>query len=268
MYGVQIAFRDYSPTIGILGSKWIWFEQFKLFFKGFYFKQTLGNTLLISFYDILFGFPAPIILAFLLNEVRNKHFKRCVQTFTYLPHFISLVVVVGLLYNILSPGGLVNNLLNSFGKESIPFLAKPEWFRPLYVGTNIWQSVGWQSIIYMAAICNIDQTLYEAAYIDGAGKLRQLWNITLPGIVPTIVIMFILRMGNVMGVPPDKIILMYTPLTYQTADVINTYVYRKGLLEASYSYSAAVGLFNSVINFIFLYTTNKICRSVSDSGLW
>lgn len=268
MYGAQIAFRDFRPSKGIWQSPWVGLAHFKAFIQGFFFRRVLRNTLLINLLDLLFGFPAPIVLALLLNEVRKSVFKRTVQTITYMPHFISLVVVVGILVDFLARDGLVNNLLAAFGAAPTAFMQKPEMFRALYVGSGIWQNVGWGSIIYLAALSNIDPTLYEAAMVDGAGRFRQLLHITLPGIAPTIIILLILRIGAMMSVGYEKIILMYNPVTYETADVISSYVFRKGILESSFSFSSAVGLFNSAINFALVILANGISRRVNETSLW
>lgn len=268
MYGAQIAFRNFSPGKGIWGSEWVGLQYFIEFFNSRYFGRLLRNTLLLNVYDILFGFPAPIILAILINEIRSNPFKRTVQTITYLPHFISMVVICGLLTDFAASDGVFNDVLRAFGMDSIPFLLKPEWFRTVYVGSEIWQTLGWNSIIFLAALVNIPAELYEAAKIDGAGKLKQLLNITLPSLIPTIVIMLILRMGKIMNVGMEKILLLYNPATYETADVISTFVYRKGILEMSFSYSTAVGLFNSVISFILVVTVNRISRKLTESSLW
>ncbi|NIK68637.1 ABC transporter permease subunit [Paenibacillus sp. BK720] len=268
MYGLQIAFKDFQPSEGIWGSAWVGFEHFQNFFNGIYFWRLIKNTILLNAYELLFGFPAAIILALLLNEIRKSSFKRIVQSISYLPHFISIVVVAGMMVDFLSRTGLVNQLLGSFGAQPIDFLMEEGWFRFLYVSSGIWQGVGWGSIIYLAAISGIDPTLYEAARIDGAGRWRQTLNVTLPGIMPTIVILLILQMGNMMSVGSEKVLLLYNPLTYSTADVISTYVYRKGVLEASYSFTAAVGLFNSVISFILIVAANKISKRFSETKLW
>lgn len=268
MYGVQIAFRDYSLSRGIWGSPWIGLENFFSFFKGFYFSRLVRNTILINLLDLALGFPAPIILALLLNEIRWPAFKRTVQTVTYMPHFVSLVVVVGMLVDFLARDGLINNLLGLLGVPTVAYLQQPEWFRILYVGSGVWQHIGWGSIIYLAALANIDPTLYEAAMVDGAGRFRQLIHITLPGIAPTIIILLILRIGTMMSVGHEKIILMYNSATYETGDVISSYVYRKGILETDFGYSAAVGLFNSVINFALLVMANTISRRVNETSLW
>jgi putative aldouronate transport system permease protein len=269
MYGAVIAFQDFNPTKGIWGSKWIGFENFSDFFNGVYFLRLLRNTLAINVLDLIFHFPAPILFALLLNEITSPLFKRTVQTITYMPHFISLVVVVGMLVDFFARDGLINNILiGLLGVKAIPFMQSAEWFWTLYVGSAIWQSIGWGSIIYLAAITNIDPTLYEAATVDGAGRLRQLLHITLPGIMSTIIILLILRIGNMMSVGYEKTLLMYNPLTYETADVISTYVYRKGVLNTDYSFSAAVGLFNSIINFTLLLLANRMSKRASETGLF
>jgi len=216
----------------------------------------------------LWGFPAAIILALLLNEVRRDKFKRCVQTITYLPHFISLVVICGMIIDFTGTDGLLNSILSIFGVEPQNWLTKPEWFRTIYIGSGLWQSIGWDSIIYLAALSGIDPTLYEAATIDGAGRWKQLLYVTLPGISPTIVTMLILSIGGLMSVGSEKIILLYNPLTYETSDVISSYVYRKGLINANYSFSTAVGLFESAIGFILLVFANQLSKKISDTSLW
>lgn len=268
MYGVQIAFRDYSLGRGIWGSPWIGLENFRAFFEGFYFRRLVRNTILLNLLDLALGFPAPILLALLLNEIRWRSFKRTVQTITYMPHFVSLVVVVGMLVDFLARDGLINNLLGLLGVPVSAYLQRPEWFRMIYVGSGIWQHVGWGSIIYLAALANIDPTLYEAAMVDGAGRFRQLIHITLPGIAPTIIILLILRMGSMMSIGHEKIILMYNSATWETGDVISSYVYRKGILETDFGYSAAVGLFNSVINFALVVGANALSRRVNETSLW
>lgn len=268
MYGAVIAFMDYSPALGITGSHWVGLKYFKEFFGSPYFAQVVGNTLIISFYDILFGFPAPIILALLLNEVGCKWYKKVVQTLTYLPYFISVVVICGLIRNFVATDGLINNIVEMFGGKAENLLMKKEAFRSIFVSSNIWQGIGWNSIIYLAALSAVDAELYEAATIDGAGRLRQVFSVTVPSIMPTIVIMLILRIGSVMSVSSDKIILLYNELTYETADVISSFVFRKGITEYNYSFSTAVGLFNSVINFILIVLANKLSRRLSDTSLW
>lgn len=264
LFGTQIAFKDYQIGKGILGSDWVGFKHFITYFNSYYFFRLIRNTFLISFYYILLGFPAPILLALLICEIRNTRFRRLVQTTTYLPHFISIVVVCGLMVDFFAVDGLINQI---FGTD-INFFMEADAFRPLYIGSGIWQEVGWGSIVYIAAIMGIDEQLYEAASIDGAGRLKQILHITLPCLIPTIVVMLTMRIGRMMTVGADKILLMYNPSTYVTADVISTFVYRKGLLEANFSYSAAVDLVNSVINCVLLVLTNKLCRRFTGSSLY
>ena len=268
MYGAQIAFRDFEPVLGIWKSPWVGWENFKEFFNSPYFTRLIRNTLSINVLDLVLGFPAPIILALMINEIRNNYFKSTVQTISYLPHFISLVVVVGMMMDFFARDGLINQLLESLGVKPVLWFQQPGIFQPLYVLSGIWQHVGWGSIIYLAAITTIDPTLYEAAQVDGAGRLRQIVHVTLPGIAPTIIILLILRLGQMMTVGYEKIILMYNPLTYSTADVISTYVFRKGILEMNYSFSSAAGLFNSVINFALLVLANRISRRLNETSLW
>ncbi len=268
MYGAVIAFKDYTPMKGILGSDWVGLMHFKDFFNSYYFWRILKNTVVISVYSLLFEFPAPIILAMLINEVRHQLFKRVVQTITYMPYFISLVVICGMIKDFTNSEGIINTFLTYLGYDGKAMLQKPELFRSIYIISEIWQKIGWESIIYIAALMGIDQEQYEAARMDGASRWKQMLHITLPGIMPTIVIMFILRMGNLLNVGFEKIILLYNPVTYDTADVISSFVYRKGLLEFGWSYSSAVGLFNSVINLILLISANYISRKVNESSLW
>jgi putative aldouronate transport system permease protein len=268
MYGAQIAFRDFVPSKGIWGSEWIGWENFTDFFQGIYFVRLVRNTFAINALDVIFGFPAPIILALLLNEINAGWFKRIVQTITYMPHFISLVVLVGMVIDFLSRDGLFNNVLMLMGIDPIPYLQMPALYWPIYVGSGIWQSIGWGSIIYLAAIAGIDPSLYEAARVDGASRLQQLRHITLPGMAATIIILLILRLGAIMNVGYEKTILLYNPLLYETADVISSYTFRKGILDANYGFSAAVGLFNSAINLVLLWGANWISRRQSESSLF
>ena len=268
MYGAIIAFKDYTPALGVKDSPWIGLDNFIRFFKSVYFGRLIKNTILLSVYSLIFGFPAPIILALLLNEVRNKRFKNLTQTITYLPHFISLIVVTGMLTDFSMTSGLFNDIIEFFGGQRSPLLQNPNLYRTMYVASGIWQQVGWGSIIYLSALAGVDQQLYEAASIDGAGKWKQLLNVTLPGIAPTIIIMLIMRVGRLMSMGYEKTILLYNPSTYDTADIISSYIYRVGLLEQDWSYSTAVGLFNSVINFCLLILTNKISKKFSETSLW
>ena len=269
LYGILIAFKDYSISRGILGSPWAGLRYFRQFFSSPYFGRLLRNTVLISVYSLLWGFPIPILFALLLNEFKDGKFKRVIQTVSYLPHFISLVVICGILIDIFSPqGGVVNSLLYSLTGKRINFFGEPEWFRTMYVGSGVWQEFGWNSIIYLAAITGINPDLYEAARIDGAGRLRQIWHVTPPGIKPTILTLLILNLGNIMSVGYEKIILLYSPTTYETADVISTYVYRTGLLSQQYSYAGAVGLFNSAINIAILVLCNFAGKKLFGVGIW
>lgn len=269
MYGAIIAFKDYSPQYGIWGSQWVGLKHFIDFFTSPDFTRIFWNTIKISFSSLIFGFPAPIILALLLNEVKTNAFKRTIQTITYMPHFVSLVVVCGIIKSFVSDSGFITVLLSSIGLvERTDLLGKKELFVPIYVITGIWQEIGWGSIIYLAALSGINMDLYEAASIDGAGRWRQLFAVTIPGIMPTIVIMLILRVGHIMSVGFEKIILLYNPLTYETADVISSYVYRRGLMEFNFSYSSAVGLFNSVINYALIIFANWVSRRAGESSIW
>jgi putative aldouronate transport system permease protein len=268
MYGLQIAFRDYRPRQGITGSQWVGLKHFMSFFKGVYFGRLMRNTLLISLYTLIFSFPAPILLALMLNEIGHSAYKRTIQTLTYLPYFVSMVVIAGLITNFTRRNGLINDIVELFGGTRRIMLQEAGLFRTIYVVSDIWQGVGWGSIIYLAAISAIDQELYEAAKIDGAGRFGQMFHVTLPGIAPTIIIMLILRIGRMMNVGYEKIMLLYNTTTYETADVISTYVYRRGMIDADYSFSSAVGLFNSVINFVLIISANKISDLVSGTSLW
>ena len=268
MYGVIIAFKDFAPMKGIMGSRWVGLLYFRQFFTSIYAWRTIRNTLLLSIYSLLWGFPAPILLALLLNEVKHIAFKKVVQTVTYLPHFISLIVACGLIVNFTQQQGLINNLITMLGGQRVLFLQKPEWFRTIYIGSGIWQEIGWGSIIYLAALGGIDTELYEAAAMDGAGRWKQMLHVTLPGIMPTIVILLIMNIGHLMSVGYEKVILLYNPLTYTTADIISSFVYRMGLQNFNYGYATAVGLFNSVVNLVLLVAANFISRKVNETSLW
>ena len=268
MYGAIIAFQDYNPRLGVSGSDWVGFDQFIRFFTSPYFGRLAKNTLLLSVYGIVFGFPAPIILALLLNELRAKRFKKTVQTITYLPHFISLVVVTGIIKDFTQSTGLINDIIVMFGGVRTSLIQNPDLYRTIYIVSDIWQGIGWGSIIYLSALSGVDQQLYESAAIDGAGRWKQLIHVTLPGIAPTIVIMLIMRMGQLLGTGYEKTILLYNEATYETADVIASYIYRVGILERNWSYSTAIGLFNSAINLALLIITNKISKRVSETSLW
>ncbi|NLN03714.1 MAG: sugar ABC transporter permease [Clostridiaceae bacterium] len=269
MYGVQIAFKVFIPVKGINGSPWVGFEHFIRFFKSYHFWTLLKNTLGISIYSLAVGFPCPIILALMLNEVRHKYFKKTIQMVTYAPHFISVVVLVGIMTTFLSPNtGVINQFIKKLGMEPIAFLEKPEWFKTLYVLSGVWQRVGWNSIIYMAALSSIDVQLHEAAIVDGSNKLQRIYYIDIPGIIPTAVILLILNMGNIMSVGFEKVFLMQNPLNLRASEVISTYVYKVGLMGGEFSFSAAVGLFNTVVNFALLIIVNRIAGRVGDARLW
>ncbi|MGP6089608.1 ABC transporter permease [Antarctobacter jejuensis] len=269
MYGLQIAFKDYSIFRGVAGSPWIGFEHFETLFGNDQFLRALKNTLIISFYSLLFGFPMPILLALMFNEILNQTFKKSAQTIVYLPHFISSVIIAGIVITSFSPSaGIVNTVLGWMGIEPIYFLTKPEWFRPIFIGTGIWQEAGFQSIVYLAAIAGVSPTLYESAVVDGASRWQMMWKITIPSILPTIIIMLIIRIGNILEVSFEMIILLYQPATYQTADVVNTFIYRQGLQGGQYDFAAAAGLFNAVVAFVLVMTANTISKRYSRTSLW
>lgn len=270
MYGVLMAFQNYSPSKGILGSPWVGFEWFERFFNMPRFWQILGNTLTLSVYSLIVGFPIPIILAVLINSVESNRFRRVTQTVTYMPHFISTVVLVGMIAVFLSPrSGFLNHMLEMFGAaEDTYYMGVAEYFPHIYVWSGVWQDMGWNSIIYLAALTGVDQALHEAAQVDGATKLQRIWHIDLPAIIPTMVILLILNVGSIMSVGYEKVFLMQNDLNIMSSEVISTYVYKIGLTQQQFSYSAAIGLFNNVINFILLITVNKISAKLSGSSLW
>ncbi len=269
MYGLQIAFKDFNPSFGFLGSEWVGFENFTRFFESYYFGRLLWNTFSISIYSLLIAFPIPILLALLINEIRSNALKKWVQNITYIPHFISVVVIVGMLSLFLNPAsGIVNTMLNALGIDSIAFMEKPGWFKSLFIGSNIWQSMGWQSIIYIAALAGIDPQLYEAAKMDGASRFQRIIHVSIPGILPVIIILLILDVGNFLNVGFEKILLMQNNLNMKSSDVIQTFVYRNGILNGDFSYSAAIGLFNSVINFILLIGINQFAKKKAEASLW
>lgn len=268
MFGTVIAFQKYSITKGILGSKFIGLGNFIDFLSNYKFWQLMRNTIMLNLYNLVFGFSAPIIFALLLNEIRNERFKRTVQTITYMPHFISVVVVVSMLLTFVSSDGLINSIRGLFGLEGISFMTEPKYFRAIYTISGIWQQLGWNSIIYMAALSAVDVQLYEAARIDGANRWQQMLHVTLPSIIPTIMLLLVMSIGRMLSVGYEKIILMYNPTIYDTADVISTYVYRRGLMDGDYGYATAVSLFNSVINLILLRTSDFLSKKATGSGLF
>lgn len=268
MYGAIIAFYNYRPARGLEGSKWVGLDHFIYFFKSPFFMRTLKNTLAISLLNLLFAFPAPIALALLLNEVKNKYFKKVVQTVTYLPHFISSVIICGMLTSFCLSTGLFNDIIEFFGGERIPLLQGTQYYRTIYIASDIWQTIGWSSIIYLAALSGVDKNLYEAAQLDGANKWKQTWNITLPSILPTIMIQLILRIGTLMSVGYEKTLLIYNPTNYAVSDIISTYNFRMGLELGDWSYATAIGLFNSVVNCILLVMSNKLSKKYTENSLW
>lgn len=269
MYGLQISFRNYQPRKGFLGSEWVGLKHFARFFSSYNCFQIIGNTVILSLLNLLFCFPLPILLALLLNEMRNGAYKKVVQTATYAPHFLSTVVVVGMLTAFCSPStGIVNTILRAFGRQPIYFMAKGEWFRPLYIISEVWTSMGWDSIIFLSALAGVDVQMYEAARIDGASRVKQLLYITLPSIVPTIAVMLILNCGRVMNIGFEKVFLMQTDLNLSVSEVISTFVYRQGIADTQTSYATAVGLMNSGVNFLLVILVNEISKRVSEVGLW
>ena len=268
MAGTIIAFQDYVPIKGFLRSSFVGFKHFIDFFNGPYAWRVIRNTLLLNVYDIVFGFPLPILFALLINELRGKAFKKTVQTISYFPHFISLVVMCGIITDFSRTIGVFNSIAALFGAEPTNLLTVKEYFRPIFISTNIWKQLGWSSIIYLATLSGVDPTLYEAASMDGANRFRKILHVTLPALVPVIAIQLILRLGNILSQGFEKVILLYNPLTYETADVITSHVYRRGLEEMNYSYGAAVGLFNSVVNVIVLIAANTFSKRVVKQSLW
>ena len=269
MLGLSIAFKDYNAYLGFDKSPWVGFNYFQQFFNSIYLWRLVRNTLLINLYDLVFNFPAAIVLALLLNEVQNRRFKKTVQTITYMPYFISSVVIASMVVQFLSPStGIVNNIIAAFGGERQYFMTQPESFRTIYTIMNLWKNVGWNSIIFLAAISGINGDLYEACRVDGGGHLRQTWHITLPGIAGTIVVLLIMRLGHVLDAGYETILLLQSTPIYETSDVIGTYVYRRGLKGGEYSYATAVGMFQSVIGFAMVIIANWLSRRYSDTSLW
>ena len=268
MYGAVIAFYNYRPAKGISGSAFVGLDHFVSYFTGPFFWRTLKNTLAISLLSLLFGFPAPILLALLLNEVGNRHFKKMVQTITYLPHFVSSVVICGMLTSFCLSTGLFNDIIALFGGQRVSLLQGTRYYRAIYIASDIWQTVGWSSILYLAALSGVDRNLYEAAQLDGANKWQQVWSITVPGITPTIMIQLILQIGSLMSVGYEKTLLIYNPTNYEVSDIISTYNYRMGLEMGDWSYATAIGLFNSVVNCILLVISNKLSKKYTESSLW
>ncbi|OAS15109.1 ABC transporter permease [Paenibacillus oryzisoli] len=269
MYGVQIAFKNFNPIKGIMGSPWVGFDNFERFFQSYQLGTIIKNTLGISIFELLVAFPAPVLLALMINQLTNERFKRLVQTVTYAPHFISTVVVVGIVYLLLSPKtGAVNSLLGVFNIEPIFFMGSADWFKTVFVFSGIWQNIGWGTIIYLAALTSVNPEYHEAAVVDGATKLQRVFHIDIPAILPTVIIMLIMNMGHMMSVGFEKVYLMQNQLNIDSSETIQTYVYKAGLVQAQYSYSSAIGLFNTVINFILLISVNQIAKSLKQTSLW
>lgn len=268
MYGISIAFKDYKPNLGIWGSSFVGLKHFRAFFNYPNFGRLIWNTIRLSLGTLIFGMPAPIIFALLLNELRMKKLRRVIQTVSIFPHFVSMVVVCSIIKEFCLSDGLFNVILGWFGFEPKSLLQVPEAFTPIYIGSHLWEKTGWSSLVYLAAIAGVDTQIFEAADIDGAGRFKKMWYITLPCIKPTFIVLFIMAVGGVMSVGSEKILLLYNETIYSTADVISTYLYRKGLLDFDFSYSTAVNLFNSVINFVLVISANRISRKLSDTSLF
>ncbi|MET8974953.1 ABC transporter permease subunit [Streptomyces sp. NPDC004539] len=268
MIGNVIAFRRFEPGGSILGEQWVGLRYVRMFLTDPTFWQVFRNTLWLGLLTLVFCFPIPIVLALLLNEVRRTALKRFVQSVSYLPHFLSIVIVAGITMQMLATDGPVNHLLGWLGHDPIRFIQEPEWFRTVYVGSEIWQTAGWGTILYLAALTTIDNDLYEAARIDGANRWQQIWHVTLPGIRPTMITLLILNIGTFMAVGFEKILLLYNPLTYPTADVVSTYLYRAGVESNSFSYASAIGLFEAVIGLVLITSANQLSRRTVGTSLW
>jgi putative aldouronate transport system permease protein len=268
MYGVLIAFKDFTASLGILGSPWVGFQQFDRFFHNYQFWTLIKNSLGLSVFQLIIGFPMPIIIALLLNQMVQEKYKRFVQTVIYAPHFVSTVVLAGMVFVFFSDKGLVNSVIMLFGGKAISFMAEPSWFQPLYIGSGVWQETGWACIVYLAALAGVSPEIHEAAIMDGANKWQRIWHVDIPAIMPTAIILLILAVGNIMNLGFEKAYLLQTPLNQPSAEIIPTYVYKVGLQQAEYSFGAAVGLFNSVVNLVLLWIVNKAAKKISGSGLW
>ncbi|GAA2690400.1 MULTISPECIES: sugar ABC transporter permease [Actinosynnema] len=268
MLGNVIAFRRFVPGGSVFGESWVGLRYVEMFFKDPNFWSVFGNTVVLGALTLLFCFPLPIVLALMLNEVRSRYFKKFVQTVAYLPHFLSIVIVAGMVMQLVSVEGTVNQITRLFGAETVAFIQSPDWFRTIYVSSEVWQTVGWGTILYLAALTTVDEQLYEAARIDGASRWRQTWHITLPGIRPTMVTLLILNTGTFMAVGFEKILLLQNPLTYPTGDVVSTYLYRVGLVSNNFSYAAAIGLFEALVGLVLILSANAISRRAVGTSLW
>lgn len=269
MWGLQIAFKQFSVFQGAAGSPWVGFDHFAALFQSDAFQRAIYNTLYISFVSLVVGFPMPIILAVMINEIQSNGYRKAIQTIVYLPHFISVVIVAGLVVSFLSPAtGVINNIMHFFGIDRIYFLTKPEWFVPIYVSSNIWKEAGFNSIVFLAAIMSINPALYESAQVDGATRIQMISKITIPSIIPTIAVLLVIRLGGILEVGFEYIILLYQPTTYETADVISTYIYRLGLQGARYDIATAAGVFNAVVALVLVLVSNKISRKITRTGVF
>ena len=269
LFGISVAFKDFNIYKGIIDSPWVGLENFKSFMGSPDFPLLVRNTFILGFYGIVFTFPFPILFAVLLGEMRSKRYQKLVQSISFFPSMLSVVVICSMTIDVLSPStGIVNIVMGKLGMESHYFMIDPKAFRAIYVVSEIWSTFGYNAIVYIAALSTIDTQLYDAAAIDGCGRLKKIWHVTMPGLLPTICTMFILNIGNIFKIGTDKIILLYNPMTYSVADVFGSFVYRKGLVEADYSYATAAGLFESVIAFIFVVTANKVSKKVTTTALW
>lgn len=267
--GLLVAFQDYQLFKGIEGSEWVGFENFKRFLSTPYFYRTVKNTIVLNLVQLIFAFPLPIIFALLLNEVRSSKLKKSIQTISYMPHFISAVVVVGIIVNLLSPSyGIITSVYEFFTGERPYFMTNPKYFRTIYVTMTLWQNMGYNAIVYIAALSAVDRELYEAAEIDGASKLKQVFHITIPSIMPTIITMLIVKVGTLMNSATDTILLLQQPATYEVSDVLGTYVYRSGIVDGDYAMATAVQIFNTAIGYVLVFVTNKISKKYTEAGLW
>ncbi len=269
MYGIQIAFRRFNPTLGITGSPWVGMTYFKQFFESYYFKDVLANTVTLSLFTLAIGFPVPIFLALLINEIKNSKLKKAVQNITYIPNFLSVVVIVSMLSLFSNKEyGLFNQITAIFGAAPVDYMSRPSSFQPLYVFSNVWQHMGFNAIIYIAALSAVDPQLYEASSIDGASRLQKILHISIPSIMGTILILLIMRIGNIMSVGFEKVLLMQNDVTLSASEIISTFIYKNGIQKGQFSYSTAVGIFNSAINFILLASANFISKKTAKTGLW
>lgn len=268
IYGIVLAFKKFDISLGIMDSPWVGFQYFEEFFSNAYSWTLIWNTVALRLWHLALGFPAPIVLALLLNEIRQEKFKRLVQSSSYLPHFISLVVVCGMVVTFLASDGPINSIIAYFGGQPVQWMQRPEFFRPIYIFSGIWQDAGWTSVIYLAALTGINTDLYEAAVMDGANRFQRLLYITIPGIAPTVMVMFLLRVGQLLTMDFQRVLLLYTPSTYETADILGTYIYRRGIISADFSFATAVGLFQSVVGLVFLLGANGIAKKLGQTSLW